>query len=124
MMDLAIKVYKCKICGVERLEVDPDGTQLCNNCWEIDHRLGDITEQAAEYFHTKLVGILLENTGKWLNKAAFDVYPELLKKNEIPLAERSKNYLSAEGSVPGSLIPAIQFGGTALEQLGKKGGDK
>ena len=43
-------IYACKICRNMSGEVTPEGTGLCDNCWEIDRRIGRLDLEALSYF--------------------------------------------------------------------------
>jgi ribosomal protein L37E len=57
--DFSSETVPCKRCGEPTSYL---GTKLCNNCWEVEHRL-DLylrSEKAQQYIHSKLCDLRYE----------------------------------------------------------------
>lgn len=44
---------KCRICG----DKDVESTALCNNCWEVEHRLGMMSLKTVTYFAGRIIDL-------------------------------------------------------------------
>lgn len=53
-------MYECRICGKAEPEVEPRGTGLCNNCWEISSRLRSLNLRAMIFFFYTLRSLVYE----------------------------------------------------------------
>ena len=85
MIDYDLPIVKCKICDTH---TNNDGTRLCNNCWEVTHRLENFVRTENGQKHVEKI-----LTAAKTKKQTTLTYKEKIQRLADLVSKDTKNYL-------------------------------